>query len=283
MKILGVTKEEQKEEHPKNPTIERLKQNKIFFYGFPMFVVAMIFVGLLVFILPTIQFYIKSKELNKVLDKNSQNVDKSIRNLQLALRDEPTIRSYDAAMNEYIPKDPKLGEVLNLIQGKAKDFNLESKIGVSKGASRTSVGNLAKKDQDKKALFQSISSGEITFKPKSLDKDINAVLISIEVNVRGDKSAFLDFLADAKNLRPLINLVFVEYSESTVGGNSSVSALLRFESYALKLDEESVGLAPIKKYADDDTALLSELKVETFEWDKSIADKIHLSTEETGQ
>jgi hypothetical protein len=272
--LLKGRTDEEVEEKPINPTLAKLKQNKVFFYGFPVLVVLILFSGLFFFILPTFQYYWQSREVNKVLAQNEANVDTSIKNLQKALSEEPTIRSYDNALNFYIPKDPKLGDVLNLIQAKAKDFNLESKVGVSRGPSRTSVGNLAKKDQDQKALFQSISSGEITFKPKSLDKDISAVLMSIEVTVKGDKRAFLDFLNETKSLRPLINLVFIEYSETTSNTNPTVTALLRFESYALKLDEAKLGVEQIKKYAKDDASLQSPLIVENFNWDRSVSDKV---------
>lgn len=269
-----------------NPILERIKQNKVFFYGIPVLVVMLVFTGLFYFILPAINTYYRSTKTNQILDNNNVTIDRSITNMNKALSEEPDLRNYDSELTTYIPKDPKLGEVLNMIQTKAKDFNLESKVGVSSGPSRTTVGNIAKTDSDQKALFQSISSGEIYFKPKSLNKDINAVLMSIEVNVRGDKKSFLEFLNDAKNLKPLINLVFVEYNESPGSKNDdsvNISALLRFESYALKFEDFENTVPPVTELSSKDPSLQSELKVETFDWDQTVKEKIELNQTEGNQ
>jgi len=250
---------------------KKLKENKIFYYGFPVFVVMMIFAGLLLFILPTIQYYFTSREEEKTLDQNIINVNQSIQNLNLAKQDDGMISAYDAALTEYIPVDSKLGGVLNVIQTKAKDFNLESQIGISKGSNTTSIDNIAKKDEDDKALFESISSGELTFSPRSLNKDINAILLSIEVNVKGDKNSFMQFLQEMKDVKPLINVVYIEYNETNAAdGKSTINAIVKFEAYALKLNTDSVKINSAKQVTKDDSSLTRNIPIEKFLWDKSI-------------
>lgn len=252
---------------------ERVKQNKAFFYGLPIVVLVSIFASLVFIIIPTIYFYFDSRSQNEKLDQNILNVNKSIENLDAVYKDYSKINEYDDKLTEYIPEESKLGEVLNLIQTKAKDFNLESKVDVSRGSSRTSLDNLARKTQDDKALFDSISSGEIIFQPKSLNKDVNAILLSIEVNVRGNKSSFLDFLKEMEGVKPVVNLVFIEYSENRSNpAQPTVSALLRFESYSLKLKSENPQQP--KQLSKESPELISQMPVESFDVKKGIVEKL---------
>lgn len=255
----------------------KLRDNKILFYGIPLLVVMIVFGGLLFFVLPSIQYYSLSRSQSQMLDKNNLIVDKSIGNLNKVYSQEDLIKSYSSSLNQYIPIESKLGDIINIIQTKAKDFNLESKVGVYNGVSNTSVANLAKKDGSEKALFESITSGEVTFQPKSLDKDVDAVLSSIEVNVKGNKESVLSFLKEMEGIKPIVNLVFIEYNESRVTPETPVvTALLRFESYALKLNTESIKLNTPKQFKNSDPLLIRRMSEEKFNWDKSIADKIQL-------
>ena len=255
---------------------DRLKQNKFFFYGFPILAVVSIFGSLLFFILPSVRYFFTARNENKVLDKNAENVNRSIKNLREAYKEEDTIKLYETKLTEYVPKEPKIGDIINLIQTKADDFSLERNIAVSNSEDRTSLDNLAVTDEDNEAVFESISSGEIEFEPKSLDKNAKAVLLSIQVNVKGKKDSFLNFLKDMDKVKPLINLVYIEYVESEPENpqDIAVNAVLRFESYAVDLKTEDVENAQIRKLTKDDSSLTKDIRVETFDWDRMIEEKI---------
>jgi Tfp pilus assembly protein PilO len=253
-------------------TRNKLKDNPILFYGIPLMVVFIVIGGVMFFVLPTIQFYSQYNSEKKILEKNSKTVDKSVSNLEGIFAQEEEIKKNDASLSEFIPVEPKLGDVINLIQSKAKDFNLESKVGTNNGGANTSVDTLAKKSEDNEALFQSLTSGEIVFQPKSLNTDVDAILLSIEVSIKGDRGSFLKFLADMQDIKPIVNLVFVEYTEAeSIDNQSSIIALLRFESYALKLDTDNVKLAVPRLLKNDDAALTRDIREEKFEVDPVIS------------
>jgi Tfp pilus assembly protein PilO len=253
----------------------KIRENKYIFYGIPVAVMLVVFAGIMFILLPVSQYYLKSRTDNALLDKNLETVTKSVANLNQAVSQQNLIENYNTVLTQYIPEEPKLGDMLNLIQTKAKDFNLESKIGTSDSSTNTTVGNLAKKDEKANAIFESITSGEIKFKPKSLNQDVDAVLLSIEVSISGDKTQFLEFIKEMQTVSPVVNLVFVEYSESNLSSTSNdIVALLRFESYALKLDNTTVVIVEPKKYTDTDKDLYRSMSVEKFEWDEEIGDKI---------
>jgi Tfp pilus assembly protein PilO len=263
-----------------NVARNKLRDNKIIFYGIPLLVVLLVLGGVLFFVLPTAQYYSEFKSQSQILDRNMLTVDKSISNLNAVYAKEGEMKSYDTALSEYIPVDPKLGDVINLIQSKAKDFNLESKVGIYNGTNNTSVENLAKKTTENQALFESISSGEIVFKPRSLNEDVEAVLLSIEVNIKGERTSFMNFVSEIKNVKPVINLVFVEYTESAIAqGNPTVTALLRFESYALKLNTDNVQLnSSPKAVSVKDELLVRSLTEEKFRLDPALEEQIKIQT-----
>lgn len=268
--------EQNKKEKKPNLVREKIKQNKILFYGLPALAVATIFGCLLFVILPSVQYFFTHRRQDATLNSNIINVNKSIQNLKTASADIPLINTYDAKLVEYIPKEHKLGDIINLIQQKADDFSLEKEIGLGTGGDRTSLGNIATTDEEQKAVFQSISSGELEFQPKSLDENTKAILLSIEVNVKGKKESFLNFLKDMDKVKPLINLVFIDYTESEadVESDVAVSAVLRFESYAVNLEEEDINDIVLKKYTSTDSALLNDIRVESFNWDQSIGENL---------
>jgi hypothetical protein len=97
------------------------------------------------------------------------------------------------------------------------------------------------------------------------------------VNISGDKQSVMNFLKDMKSVKPVVNLVFVDYSESRSNPKKpTVTALLRFESYALKLSSDNIKLNSPKQFKDTDKALKQLMNIEKFQWDQTIADKIQL-------
>lgn len=257
---------------------KKLKQNKLFFYGFPLVVVVCVFISLLFFVIPGIRFYFIAHKYLNTLDDNVRIVEKSVANLRAALNDESALNEADSALSSYIPFDAKAGNIINIIQTKAKDFNLESKVSVPQGASNTSLGSIATKDGKTNNIFNSISSSETLFKPKELGGDIEAVLISTEVNLKGNKQSFLSFLNELKKVKPLINLVFIDYNEGSSADTANVNATLRLESYALKESITDLKPASPKQYKNDDSSLYdSEFREERFIWDKSLVNTLNSS------
>lgn len=254
----------------------KIKDNKILFYGIPLMVLCVVLGGLFFFVMPTVQYYSEFRSKGAIVDENSKTVDKSIDNLLSVYDKELQIKSYDTLLSSYVPVESKLGDILNIIQTKAQDFGLESQVGAYGGADTTSVVNLAKDSEGEKKFIESISSGEVQFQPKSLSEDVDAVLISIEVNIMGDRDAFLNFLSEMQGVKPIVNLVYAEYSESeTTTASPTVIALLRFESYALKLNTENVSVnAQSKPITVDDPRLTSTMREEKFEIDVELTEKL---------
>jgi Tfp pilus assembly protein PilO len=252
-----------------------LKQNKLFFYGFPIVVIVVSLFGLLFIILPTIQYYFTSRTQHSSLNENITTVNQSISNLKKALNETNDIVTYDQVLSELLPSKPRVGELIDTIQKTANDFNLENKGGSSNNAKQTSLGNLATGDQ---ALLESLDSGEIRFKPKSSNQDVDAVLISLEFNLKGDKEKFFQFLKDIKKIKPLVNVVYVDYSETqastTTNQNIQVNAIVKFESYAVDLNTNNVEVKPTTQYKKDDSRLFSKMSVERFNWDRERIEEI---------
>ena len=260
-----------------NPTPQKaLKQNKIFFYGFPIFVIFSTFLGLVYVILPTISYYFTTRNNHKSLDENAGIVNQSISNLKKALSETNDIVSYDQVLSELLPPKPRVGELIDTIQKTANDFNLENKGGASNNSKGTSLGNLA--EQDNGALLESLDSGEIKFKPKSSNSDVEAVLISLEFNLKGDKEKFFQFLNDIKKIKPLINIVYVDYSESqtqnTTNATTQVNAIVKFESYAIDLNTNNIDVKPPAQLKKGDSRLFSKMSVERFNWDRERIEEI---------
>lgn len=260
-----------KSKKAQNPdlVVKRLRENRVLFYGLPLTAVASVFIGLLYFILPAANTYAKSLTQNKVLDANDKNVTQSIKNLRSAVSDQTVIKQYNTTLSTYIPEDPNLGQIIEIIQKKADDYGLEKKVGAASGPSKTSIGNIASKVNANGPLFESITSGELQFQPKLLADDSKAVLMSIEVNVKGDKKSFQSFLAAMKDVKPIVNLVYVELTEVGTATAPSVNALLRFESYALKLDTTKLTANKPRIFKKDDESLYQNIPVEKFDWDKA--------------
>ncbi len=285
-KIAGDKQQLEKKKKKEVEIKKQVKQNKIFYYGFPALVMVAVFVSLFFFIIPTINTFLESRSTNATLDENYETVTKSIGNLRRAQAEESMITDYDAQLTEYVPVKPAVGDIIHMIQTKANDFNLETtNIGAARGGSRTSVGNIATRDQDDDAIFESIASGEIEFQPDALSTEAKAYLISIEITVNGDKQSFLDFLEEMKNVKPLTNLVYVEYSEEDTDEerattDDSVEALVRFESYALNLDITNLELRAPRQYTKDDSSLFTSIPEEKFEWSRDMGDYLNDSTAE---
>jgi hypothetical protein len=246
----------------------KLKENKIFFYGLPLAVILFSLSALFIFVIPTISYYFDYKSKMGNLNTNKASVTASISNLQSAISQEETLDTYSSKLEESLPKDPKLGNLINLIQTKANDFNLENNVFASDNSGRTSVSNLS--DQDSKSFLQRINSGELVFQSKSTTADVDAILISIEVNVRGDREKFFEFLKQLKDVKPIINVVYIDYKETPDSVNANqreVNVLMKLESYAMKVSDTNVDLSFTKQYKKDDPKLESPMQIEKFEWD----------------
>lgn len=258
---------------------QKLKSNKVFFYGLPVAVIALVFAVIIFFVLPTAQKYFEYQSTKQTLDENILNMKSSSTNLKTALADEATIDTYDNKLSQSIPVDAKLGSVLDIIQKTADDYGLQKEFTSSStdgNADRSSITNLAQTNDQKKALFQNLTSGEIEYKPKSITSDASAKLLSIDVSIKGKKTDFLKFIDSMKDQEPVINLAYVEYSETDeVDGVETITATTRFESYTLKLDPADNIKQPTELKIDD-SRLLSPIPIETFIWNRQIEQQVQL-------
>lgn len=264
---------------------QRIRRNKLLFYGYPLLVIIYGISVVLFIIVPTFQKYFTVQEENSILDQNIANVKQSSSNLSNAITNSAKFDQYETELSNYIPTEARVGQLISIIQTQANDFGLERQeiatTDPNSSQNQTSVGNLAQTDSDSNALFQTISSGEIEFTPRTISTDAKARLLAIDVTVKGKRDNFLKFVEALKSVKPIINLVYVEYQETPSNdGQATVSAALRFESYALKLNPDNRVVTPTK-YTVDDAILTTLLPVETFNISSEIQKAITLSSTTT--
>lgn len=264
---------------------QRIRKNKLLFYGYPLLVILYGISVVLFVIVPTFQKYFTVQEDNEILDQNIANVTETSANLSSAISNSAKFDQYEAELSNYIPTEARVGQLISIIQKQANDFGLERQeiatTDPNASQNQTSVGNLAQTDADSNALFQTISSGEIEFTPRTISTDAKARLLAIDVTVKGKRDNFLKFLEALKSVKPIINLVYVEYQETpTNDGQSNISAALRFESYALKLNPDTKTVTPVK-YTVDDAVLTTVIPIETFNISAEIQKAINLTSTTT--
>jgi len=261
---------------------QSIRRNTILFYGYPFFVILFSFTIVFFFILPVVQDYFRIQEDTKVVDQNLVNLRQTGDNINAAINQTELYNQYEAELSNYIPSDARVGQLIDIIQKQANDFGLErQEIAASNTSPDTNIStinNLARVDSQNNALFQSLSSGEVQFTPKNISTDAKAKLLAIDVNVKGKRDNLLRFLDSLKSIKPLVNLVYIEYQETPQSdGQSDISASLRFESYSLKLNSSTSQVAP-KKFTVEDSILTTVIPVETFVINQQIQDRINIAT-----
>jgi Tfp pilus assembly protein PilO len=274
-KLVATEKKESVDEVQAN-----LKKNKALFYGLPILVLTYGVLAVFFFIVPSIQTYFSVNAFQRTLDNNLTVLRSTAANLSEARNNISEYDQYQLEVTSYIPTDSQLGGLIDNIQKKAGDSGLESQVGLPSAGSvsnNSTIGNIAARDADDNALFDSINSGEIEFIPGSvLNPESRAKLLAIDVNIKGNKENFFKFLRDMESSKPIINLVYVDYQEVSTNlssGNSEIRATLRFESYTLKLGEEN---NQITKLNPTDPSLLTPMLVETFELNPEIVEEFRL-------
>ena len=245
---------------------KKLRSNKLLFYGFPVAVIAYGTVAIVFAIVPSIQTFFQVDESLRTLDRNIQNLKVTADNLQVARTNIADYDKYDTEVTSYIPSESQLGNIITVIQTKAGDFGLESKVAVPDADSVTensTVENIADRDENDNALLDSINSGEIEFTPDGI-VGAEGKLLAFDVSVQGKKDSFFSFLEEMEKARPIINLVFIDFQDAGTDTSSTeqrIRASLRFESYTLQLAEQDTQL---KKYDVNDPELLLPIEVEDF-------------------
>lgn len=255
-----------------------LRRNKVIFFGYPIFVILFSFAIVFFFVVPAVQDYFRIESEKKIIDQNLENFKKTAQNLNYANEQIGLYSAYEVQLFSYIPVEARVGQLIDTIQKKANDFGLEkpeiAASNTSQGRNFTTINNLTRLDSNNNALFQSLNSGEIEFYPKNVSEDAKAKLLSIDVEVKGKKENLLRFLESVKTIRPVINLVSIEYKEITqLEGQPDVIASLKFESYSLNLNLDKSRYT-LKSYTVDDPSLSSIIPVETFDINQEIKDKI---------
>lgn len=258
---------------------QKLKENKVIFFGLPILTVISVFVGLLFFIIPSIQFYFKYRSDSKILNTNEQNLQISLANQAQARNQSDLISRTDQKITEYIPLEPAAGDMNKIIQQTAAEYDLlySSTSGVNSQdvndiINGTSLENLSSRSE----LIERLTSGEVLYYSDDLGDNVKAYLIPIEVRIQGSKESFLKFIETVKKLKPLINVTSIDYSEEkNENGDYVVIALIKFESYAIALDLNKLEVSVPARLSDpQDGRLLSSLLIKTYNWDPNIINAV---------
>jgi hypothetical protein len=258
---------------------KELKKNKTFFYGLPLVVLSYGLIIIFIFVVPSIQTFFATNDSIRKLNQNLENYRQTSENLSNARARSAEYDAYVISLTEYIPAEAQLGFLLNLIQERAGDFGLESKVGLPSADTvlrESTLNNIAARDQDDNSIFDSINSGEVDFTPNvALDSNATAKLLSVDVIIEGDRQSFLNFLESMQENKPIINLVFIEYKLGTEISESSnqtnnIRAVLRFESYSLRLDSDGRILTPVSA---NDPSLLFPVPIETFQVSSGVVEE----------
>jgi cell division protein FtsL len=261
---------------------QKIRSNKIIFYGLPLVVIAYGVAVLTFLVVPAVEKYFQVNSDSEVLDQNIANMKSSSSNLQDAVANIETYDTYDTELSTFIPTEARIGQLIDLLQNQANDFGLEraefTTPDPNAPTDRSSIDNLAQLDDDNKALFQSVNAGEIEFTPRTLSEGTKARLLEIDMTVKGNRDSLLSFLESLGGIKPLVNLVYIDYQEiPDQSGNPVAAASLRFESYSLKLTPTKT-IAP-RKFTINDISLTTAMSVETF----NVSAEIQRTLDQAGQ
>lgn len=260
---------------------KQLKNNKLMFYGLPILVVVYGFLAIYFAVVPAIQSFFSVDQSLQILHKNGLALKATADNLSAAQNKLDLFDKYNQEITSYIPSDSQLGSIITVIQTKAGDFGLESRVALpNKDAvsQNSTVNDISSKDQNDNALFDSINSGEIEFTPEGVSGDAQAKLLAFDVNVQGGKDNFFKFVQEMESAKPIINLVFIDFQDAgsdATTGEQKIRATLRFESYTLKLAQKNT---QVKKMTINDPSLLIPMTEDTFDLDPAIVAEFNLGS-----
>ncbi len=214
--------------------LKKVRENKIVYYGYPIFVIILFGVSIFYFVLPAIEsffnynnYVVKYTEDKKILDQNFSNLIRAQSNYSLLL-------DYENRLAEILPEEILVGNLVDQLQQKADYYGLERSIAEDREINEDT--QQPETTTVNKAKFTRLGSGEYEFVPDFVTNNRGVGrLIKINLEITGPKDKFLDFMKDVENSTPILNLIFLEYQEEY---NEKVKVSATFETYSLKPNDK---------------------------------------------
>lgn len=216
--------------------LKKVRENKIVYYGYPIFVIFLFGLSIFYFVLPALESYfnynsyvVKYNEDKKTLDQNFSNLVRAQSNYSLLV-------DYENKLTEILPEEILIGSLIDQLQKKADYYGLERNI----FQDRRLDEQFENPEQENntildRAKFTRLDSGEYEFVPDFVTNNRSVGrLIKINLEITGPKEKFLEFMRDIENSTPILNLIFLKY-QSDNDGKVKVSAT--FETYSLRSND----------------------------------------------
>ncbi|BDQ04678.1 MAG: hypothetical protein KatS3mg084_0196 [Candidatus Dojkabacteria bacterium] len=245
---------------------ERLKKNKVIFFGYPLLVVTYVFVVVIVFVYPTVIKYFDYRDRIAILDTNYNNLKQTSANLQELARREQDIQKYENRLLKIIPSDSRLASLIDKIDQAAKGYSLEQQVSFNIQDERETINRLGSlgADVNYEEFIDSLNSGEIKFSPTFLqNKNVEARVLIVSIRIKGTKTNFIEFVDALQKFEPLVNVVSASYRESPdYSGNTQVDVDLNLESFVLFVKPQE-SRSDVKTLRTDEPELLTFMTVDS--------------------
>lgn len=216
--------------------LKKVRENKIVYYGYPIFVIFLFGLSIFYFILPALESYLNYSNYLVKYNEDKKTLDQNFSNLVRAQSNYSLLMDYENKLTEILPEDILIGNLIDQLQKKADYYGLERTI----VQDRQLDEQLENSDQENstvlnRAKFTRLDSGEYEFVPDFVTNNRSVGrLIKVNLEITGSKEKFLEFMRDIENSSPILNLIFLEYQEDNEG---KVKVSATFETYSLRSND----------------------------------------------
>lgn len=245
---------------------ERLKKNKVIFFGYPLLVVTYVFVVVILLVYPTVIKYFDYRDRIAILDTNYNNLKQTSANLQELARREQDIQKYENRLLKIVPSDSRLASLIDKIDQTAKGYSLEQQVSFNIQDERETINRLGSlgADVNYEEFIDSLNSGEIKFSPTFLqNKNVEARVLIVSIRIKGTKTNFIEFVDALQKFEPLVNVVSASYRENPdYSGNTQVDVDLNLESFVLFVKPQE-SRSDVKTLRTDEPELLTFMTVDS--------------------
>jgi Tfp pilus assembly protein PilO len=245
---------------------ERLKKNKVIFFGYPLLVVTYVFVVVILLVYPTVIKYFDYRDRIAILDTNYNNLKQTSANLQELARREQDIQKYENRLLKIVPSDSRLASLIDKIDQTAKGYSLEQQVSFNIQDERETINRLGSlgADVNYEEFIDSLNSGEIKFSPTFLqNKNVEARVLIVSIRIKGTKTNFIKFVDALQKFEPLVNVVSASYRENPdYSGNTQVDVDLNLESFVLFVKPHE-SRSDVKTLRTDEPELLTFMTVDS--------------------
>lgn len=251
----------------------QVKKNQAYFYGLPLVVGSLMLITIFVFVVPFFSTYPENQSKISIANRSIQNTNESIENLTQIQAEEQDINQLINRLDSRIPTESKPGNIANIIQSVADDFNLEARRVATPAPEFDEDGQLQQEEDDGQ-LLESLGTGEVELQPAgTINPNLKARQININLEIQGNKQNFLNFIDQIKQTDPVINLVNISYEEgwvegATDGDFNDITVSATFESFALLPPDEEDYSYLNQSYSSYLETLDTEISAEQFDWNQ---------------